>query len=247
MNHLLLFADGDVGEACVAWLLTHYREDVGLIVVKANSPIEALAQEAGVASLTYHTNEQVFAHIDALGLELDLGLLLWWPHIIRPPLIGLPKNGFVNTHPSLLPYNRGKHYNFWSLVDDTPFGVTLHLIDEGIDTGPILTQIPLEKSWEDTGETLHKRAKAAMIDLVKSSYPAMSKGQFTPQPQATNTGSFRRSQELEGASLIALDTPTTPRDLLNRLRARTFTGYPGCRFEENGRTFEVTVSIKDVT
>jgi methionyl-tRNA formyltransferase len=247
MKDVLLLADGAVGASCVDWLLANHRADIGLVVTTADNAISAAARQAGVATATFENSEQLAAHIGERGLEPDLGLLLWWPRIIKPPLIGLPNIGFVNTHPSLLPYNRGKHYNFWAIVEQAPFGVTLHRVDEGVDTGPILAQMPLEHGWEDTGETLYLRARAAMIDLVKASYPALRDGALTPRPRDAAQGSFHKASELEPASRIALDAPTTARDLLNRLRARTFPGYPGCRFEEDGRTYEVTVSIKDVT
>ena len=46
----------------------------------------------------------------------------------------------VNLHISYLPWNRGAHPNFWSFFDATPTGVSIHLIDKGIDTGPIIVQ-----------------------------------------------------------------------------------------------------------
>ncbi len=50
------------------------------------------------------------------------------------------KISIINLHISFLPWNRGAHPNFWSFYDDTPKGVTIHLIDEGIDTGAIIYQ-----------------------------------------------------------------------------------------------------------
>ena len=73
-------------------------------------------------------------------LKVDLVFLTWWPSIMKERTIQSAKVGFVNLHPSLLPYGRGKHAYFYSIVDDEPFGVTIHLIDSGIDTGPILFQ-----------------------------------------------------------------------------------------------------------
>ena len=43
-------------------------------------------------------------------------------------------------HTSYLPFNRGSHPNFWSFAENSPKGVTIHEIDEGIDTGPIIYQ-----------------------------------------------------------------------------------------------------------
>ena len=43
----------------------------------------------------------------------------------------------LNIHPSLLPFGRGKYGYFWSIINSEPFGVTIHLVDEGIDSGKI--------------------------------------------------------------------------------------------------------------
>ena len=65
-------------------------------------------------------------------INLDLIVLAWWPYIIKEPLISISRLGCLNLHPSLLPYNQGKHPYFWSIVEDVPFGVTIHFIDAGI-------------------------------------------------------------------------------------------------------------------
>lgn len=61
-------------------------------------------------------------------------------HILKQNVI----NGFdcpiFNMHISYLPYNRGAHPNFWSFYDNTPSGVTIHLMDSGVDTGEIVKQ-----------------------------------------------------------------------------------------------------------
>ena len=56
----------------------------------------------------------------------------------------------VNLHISYLPFNRGAHPNFWSFYDGTQSGVSIHLIDEGIDTGPILFQKKIQFENEKT-------------------------------------------------------------------------------------------------
>jgi|GEM_PF-1293249 len=61
-------------------------------------------------------------------------------HIIKPDVLTTAKRPIINLHIGYLPYNRGTHPNFWSFVDNTPAGVTIHEMDEGIDTGPIIFQ-----------------------------------------------------------------------------------------------------------
>ena len=60
--------------------------------------------------------------------------------IINKNLILKVKRPIINLHMSYLPYNRGAHPNFWSFVNNTVKGVTIHEIDQGIDTGKIILQ-----------------------------------------------------------------------------------------------------------
>ncbi|MCC6952955.1 MAG: formyl transferase, partial [Deltaproteobacteria bacterium] len=165
---------------------------------------------------------------------------------VRAPLMALPSQGFVNTHPSYLPYNRGKHYNFWALVEQCPFGVTLHFIDGGVDTGDIIAQQEIPYSWEDTGESLYRRAQIAMFELFRETYPHLRSGGITRHKQDLSVGTAHKANELENASRIELDRSYPARDLLNRLRARTFSGHPACWFEVGDEKFEVRIDIRKV-
>jgi methionyl-tRNA formyltransferase len=226
------------------WLVTNFREDVGLLVTIADNEVAAIARQAEIRSLVFQSSSQVADLAKSAGLSFDLGLLAWWPKIIRAPLLSLPRRGFVNTHPSLLPYGRGKHYNFWSIVDRVPFGVSLHTVDEGIDSGGIVAQAELSYDWEDTGGSLHRKATEAMLKLVQETYPVLRKLDFAAQPQDLSSGTFHQASELEAASLIDLDKTYIARDLLNLLRARTFAGYPACVFSDGDAAYEVRVDIK---
>src|SRR5690606_1823691 len=123
------------------------------------------------------------------------------------------------------------------------FGVSLHRVDPGVDTGPIVAQRRIEYDWEDTGGTLFRRASAAMLDLVKEAYPTLRELNFKLEPQPEGVGSYHESAELDEASRIELDRTYTGRDLLNLLRARTFPPYPACYFSEGGTRYEVRVEI----
>lgn len=72
--------------------------------------------------------------------EYDLVVSFGYRHLIDKSMIERIGCPIVNLHISYLPFNRGAHPNFWSFFDGTPSGVTIHLIDEGVDTGPILFQ-----------------------------------------------------------------------------------------------------------
>jgi len=70
----------------------------------------------------------------------DLIISFGYKYIIGKKVINQFKNRIINLHISYLPYNRGAHPNFWSFYDETPKGVTIHLMNEKIDNGAILFQ-----------------------------------------------------------------------------------------------------------
>ena len=131
-------------------------------------------------------------------------------------------------------------------MEQCPFGVTLHKIDHGVDTGPVVAQRPLMYDWTDTGATLYDKAKAEIISLFKETYPKLRSGELPAVEQPSDFGSYHHSSELDPTCQLRLDEMYCARDLLNLLRARTFPGHPGCSFEENGHTYEVRVTISKV-
>jgi methionyl-tRNA formyltransferase len=60
--------------------------------------------------------------------------------ILKKEILDLFPDRSINLHISLLPYNRGADPNFWSFIEGTPKGVTIHYLDQGVDTGDIIIQ-----------------------------------------------------------------------------------------------------------
>ena len=148
----------------------------------------------------------------------------------------------LNTHPSLLPYCRGKDPNFWAIVESAPYGVTLHHVNAAIDAGEIAFQKEIPVSWPDTGGTLYQKALTGIVTLFEEALPTIVHGTIPRIPQ-TEGGSLHYRSQLEPASVIDLDAPTTARDVLNHLRARTFPPHPACRFSDGNDVYEVRVTI----
>ena len=70
--------------------------------------------------------------------QSDFILSFGFRKIISENIIKKLKKPIFNIHLSYLPFNRGAHPNFWSFIDNTPAGVSIHKIDKGIDTGEII-------------------------------------------------------------------------------------------------------------
>lgn len=176
--------------------------------------------------------------------EIDVAILAWWPHIIREPLLSAPKRGFLNFHPSLLPLNRGKHTTFWNLVEDVPFGVTIHWLDDKIDNGPIAFQRSIAKSWEDNSETLYRRAQAELVSLFLDHLDDIVAGNIPARtPQASAGSRLHYASEIDAASHIGLDRNYTGRELLNIIRGKQFAPHAPAYFVEDGVCYDVRIEI----
>jgi methionyl-tRNA formyltransferase len=73
--------------------------------------------------------------------EFDFVVTYGYRYIIKEPLLTRYRMRIANIHISYLPWNRGTNPNFWSWYDDTPKGVSLHFVDSGVDTGPIIARM----------------------------------------------------------------------------------------------------------
>lgn len=240
---IVLFADAIMGMNITRYLADQFPQDLSLVVTIKENKISDLAQDIGIPTCVFDSEQSI---VPRLPDDLDLGILAWWPKILKKPLIETPHQGFINTHPSLLPYGRGKHPNFWALVEESPFGVTLHRVDAGVDTGEIVAQQEITSEWGDDGESLYMKAQDAMLDLFRNTYPALRTGMIQAIPQNNDEGSSHHSSEIEVASHIDLEGMYKARDILNLLRARTFEGHPGCWFEDNNERYEISIEIRKV-
>jgi methionyl-tRNA formyltransferase len=84
------------------------------------------------------------AFLDTLrSLQPDVGVVVAYGHILKPALLALPPRGMVNVHPSLLPGLRGAAPVEWAIIrGHETTGVTIMQLDAGMDSGPVLHQIP---------------------------------------------------------------------------------------------------------
>lgn len=239
----------------VGWQALNIMLDLGIAPVLAvlngdlNEQVHELRlrlSQAGVSDVVISAEDEPPVKLAALIRELgvDIGILAWWPRIISEPLLSAPRQGFLNFHPSLLPYNRGKHTTFWNLVEDVPFGVTIHWVDSGIDSGPIAFQRAVPKSWLDTSESLYHRAEVEILQLFRQCLPDIALNRIPRVAQDASGARARHSREIESAARLELERSVTARQLLNVIRAKQFPPHLPAFFEDGGEVFDVRISIE---
>ena len=117
----------------------------------------------------------------------DLVISHGYRHILDKSLLGGSNPVIINLHISCLPWNRGAHPNFWSFYDGSPSGVTIHIIDEGIDTGPIIYQKNIsfttgENTFVKTYNRLISEVENLFLDhlndILLQKFPIIKQNQF---------------------------------------------------------------------
>lgn len=98
----------------------------------------------------------------------DLIVVCGYKYIVPSEIFNIPKLKTINIHPSYLPHYRGQHVVNWAIVNgETETGVTIHFVDEGIDTGDIIVQKKIPILFEDSASVLHERIYHEAYDLLK--------------------------------------------------------------------------------
>ncbi len=119
----------------------------------------------------------------------DLIVVAAYGLILAPRVLNLPSFGCLNVHASLLPAGRGASPITQALLLGAPVaGVSLMLMDPGMDTGPVLAQAQLEVAADDTTESLSTRLADLGAGLLVQSLPGWLAGSVAPVPQADLPG-----------------------------------------------------------
>lgn len=176
-------------------------------------------------------------------LKPDLIIAAFWGYILKKEFLSIPPLGCINFHPGYLPYNRGMNPNVWPIVEETPAGVTLHFINEGVDNGPIIARKKIKVEPIDTGGSLYEKTLDEIVELFKKTYPLFLKGKIRPFAQDEKKSTHHFARDVDTLDRIDLNKNYKARDLINILRARTYADRTYAYFEEGGRKIGISVKL----
>jgi len=210
-------------ECQVAGVVTQPDRPAGRRHELTPSPIKTLAMKHHLPVFQPEKIRAPNALVEIRGLAPDLIVVVAYGQILPKDLLVMPRLGCVNVHASLLPRWRGASpIQAALLAGDTESGVTTMLMDEGLDTGPMLLQERARIEHNDNAATLHDKLAAVGAELLLKTVAGLADGTLkpTPQPAAGVTYASKISKE---DGLVDWSLPAA--QLLNRLRA--FTPWPG--------------------
>lgn len=236
---ILYLGNNWVGWQMLKWLKDQGEEIIGLVVHPPDRRKcgEEIIANAGVGPLCIFDGSKLDQPgvIETIkGLRPDIGISAVFGYILHREFLDLMPAGCVNVHPACLPYNRGAYPNVWSIIEGTPAGVTIHYVDEGVDTGDIIAQCQVAVEPIDTGESLYRKLERACVDLFESTWPLIRSGKAPRVSQNRGEGTYHRIKDVERIDEIDLDRAYTGKELINIIRARTFPPYSGAFFRDRG-------------
>ncbi len=151
-------------------ILFKFKKKLSQLGVGKNPSIRTYAENNGipVRTITTPNSKKFRSYLETLDLDLIINQS---QNIIKKELLEIPKIGVINRHNALLPKNRGRLTPFWvAFNNENETGVSIHFVEEGIDSGDIIVQKRFEVTAKDNFNTIVKKnyeiASKAMIEAI---------------------------------------------------------------------------------
>jgi methionyl-tRNA formyltransferase len=132
---------------------------------------------------------------------IDFIVSFGYRYIIQQEVIDYYRGRLINIHISFLPWNRGADPNFWSWFDRTPKGVSIHVIEAGVDSGEIICRLPLgfKEPHKETLRSSYLQLIDAAACLFRVKWPEIRRMNWNgirhPDRLAPNGGTYHRASD----------------------------------------------------
>jgi len=169
----------------------------------------------------------------------DVIVVAAFGQILPQSVLDIPGCGCINIHPSLLPRFRGVSPVAAAILAGDEFtGVSIMLMDRGLDTGPILARAQIPISAQDTTGSLTAKLSLIAAQLLLEVLPCWARGELTPRLQNEAEATYSSSISKEEGEI---DWHLSAVDIWRRVRA--FQPWPGCYTRWRGRQLKVIEAV----
>ncbi len=201
------------------------------------SPVKGWAKGRGLPVFAPASFRRPEAVAELRELRPEVVVVAAYGKLLPPPVLEVPPKGVLNIHPSLLPRYRGASPVAAAILAGDEFtGVTIMVLDEGMDTGPILAQEEERIAEDDTTASLTGRLATRGAGLLVATLPRWLAGQARPQPQDGAQATYcQRITKADGE----IDWHWSAEEIERRLRA--FNPWPGCHTSWRGRRLKLVL------
>ena len=170
------------------------------------------------------------------ALMPDLIFCVGWSRLLGNDVLCVAPRGVVGFHPAALPANRGRHPLVWAIaLGLTQTASSFFLMDAGADSGPLLSQLPIDIAAEDDATSLYSKVLALLPSQVESIVLGMSSGSLVPQSQDGSRATYWRKRSADDGRIDWRMDSSSVRNLVRAL----VRPYPGAHFVYQGREVKV--------
>jgi methionyl-tRNA formyltransferase len=217
----------------VIGVITQPDRPVGRNQVLTQPPVKELARKMGLPVMQPEKIRDFVAEIESL--KPDLIVLVAYGQIIPKAILDIPRFGCINVHGSLLPKYRGAAVIQAPILNgDAETGVTVMMMDVGLDTGPILAQEKIRLEPNETAATLFPKIAHLGAQLLPKTMKRYIAGGIKPQPQDDSLASYVKALNKEDASIDWSKTATE----IERL-VRAMSPWPGAWTRWNSKVLKI--------
>jgi methionyl-tRNA formyltransferase len=239
---IVFIGQAPFGAETLAALLDQGEEIVGVITVpdvpnqKAPNPVKTVAEERRLPLLQARLLKQPEAVAWVRDLDPDLLVLAFVTSFVPAEMLAAARLGGINYHPSLLPKYRGGSAINWAIINgEKETGVTIHLVDTGVDTGPILLQEKVAIEADDTVKSVYfGKLYPLGIKLICQAVAQLRAGTARATPQNEALASF---QPVITAKDTQIDWRQPTAKVYNLIRGANPT--PGASTSLKGETWRI--------
>jgi methionyl-tRNA formyltransferase len=243
------FADGPWSHNAFLKLINDQRFDIKFIVPRNDTKDETLLNFSIKYNIEYFKLDNVNSETSLnkiLSYDCDVFVSMSFNQIFKKDIINLTPIGIINCHAGKLPFYRGRNILNWVLInDDKEFGITVHFVDEGIDTGDIILQKTFPITDLDNYKTLLNKSYSACANILYESLVQIAENNFERIIQKTiHPVGFYCGMRSQGDEVINWNNNS--RNLFNFIRSIS---KPGPIARTNNGNNEITINkstfIKD--
>lgn len=217
-------------EVGVAWVITQPDRPSGRGMKVKPSPVKLKALDLGIRVLQPETKGELRAIVE--DLRPDIGVVVAYGMILPGSVLDVPRFGFLNLHPSLLPKFRGPAPIQRSLMaGERETGNTVILLTEKTDAGPILSQEKETILPEDNLKTLSERLARKGAHLLVRTLKDWTEGRLEPVPQREEEATYAPPIREEELRICWLAPAESVRDRVRGLFPDAYTHFRGRRIK----------------
>ena len=207
--------------------MLHEHFDLQLVVTteqKSTDPVPAYCKEKNIPLIQTTTLADEKIESQLREIDAPIAVLASFGLIVPADIIDIFPKGIVNIHPSYLPYYRGATPIQTAIANgDTETAVSIMVIDEELDHGPLLSQVPLEITPEDTTDSLYTHAFTIGAEKLLDILPTYVAGNIEPREQDHRKATYTQRELTRTTGYINIQNP--PANITNLIRA--YYPWPG--------------------